>query len=103
MDKMDKQVKEFIEKTSTNSSVANHYLNLADGDVEQAIQLYQVTKPKAASSRIATFSDIKQENSKQEGQTFFAGGEKSGVSIQQPANPKNLVKDILEIASKYLI
>lgn len=80
------------------------------------------TTPAASSSRsgaritgkkIATLGDLNKDQGHShghgdddddgEGQDLFAGGEKSGLAVQNPGDPRRQVRDILEKARKYVV
>ena len=87
-----------MEMTGTkDQGLAEFYISSADGDVNKAVNIY--FESVKGSSKIATLSG----NSKiQNPNTFFAGGDKSGVLLEgNPDKPKqDLVKEIVNLASQ---
>lgn len=85
-----------MEMTKTKDrGLADFYVSSAGGDVSKAVNLYYES---VTGSRIKTLNDQQKTSN-----TFFAGGEKSGVLLQgnpDRAEGNDLVKDILNLASQ---
>lgn len=89
MTDQDSLIQEFASITGQPQSTARFHLESAEWDLDTALETYfeQQTGPK-----IATL-----EQKKTQPNTYYAGGEKSGVAIQ---GPPNIVKDILNKAKE---
>lgn len=78
-------------------------MNLAKGDLQKATDLY-FEHAQDSQPRIQTFAQMNSQTKDNEGPTYFAGGEKSGVLMKGPpkdqGEPTDLVKQILEMAAK---
>ena len=71
------------------------------------------SKPKSSGRGFTTLGDLNQTNTRvspndgedkdsdDDGQDLFAGGEKSGLAVHNPADPKRQVRGILERARRY--
>jgi hypothetical protein len=92
----DKHLTDFMEMTGTKDiGIADFYVSSAGGDVNKAVDLYYES---VKGSRIKTLQD-----KPKTANTFFAGGDKSGVLLQgnpDKAEGSDLVKDILSLASQ---
>lgn len=88
---------QFMEMTGTkDGDLADFYISSAAGDVNKAVNLY--FESVKGSAKIKTLGGNSNNTN-----TFFAGGEKSGVLLQgEPDIPdkNDLVKDILNLASQ---
>ncbi|KAF1834083.1 SEP-domain-containing protein [Decorospora gaudefroyi] len=95
----DAQIAQLASLTGLDAAQAERYLNASNGDLRLAASLFFDETP--APAEAASDPDVDNDEHKDdEHQDFFAGGEKSGLAVQNPnqANPRDQINNILKRA-----
>ncbi|RMZ78944.1 hypothetical protein DV737_g3686, partial [Chaetothyriales sp. CBS 132003] len=91
----DNAVAQFVAITGAPSRQAQHFLAASNGDIETAVSNYYAAQEDHTEDKA---DDRNDESSDDEKQDLFAGGEKSGLAVQNPQD--DIKKRILEKAQR---